>query len=67
LNELLEQCRTGNLRYGGITSEEELMENLKVHCIPEEIFKTDGENYKYFLEKRRKLMAAKIRDYFAKL
>jgi len=67
LNELLEQCRTGNLRYGGITSEEELMENLKVHCIPEEIFKTDGENYKYFLEKRRKLIAAKIRDYFAKL
>jgi len=67
LNELLEQCRTGNLRYGGITSEEELMENLKVHCIPEEIFKTDGENYKYFLEKRRKLMATKIKDYFAKL
>ncbi|HQE50572.1 MAG TPA: hypothetical protein PKV93_14615, partial [Fervidobacterium sp.] len=67
LNELLEQCRTGTLKYGGIKSEEELIENLETHCIPEEIFNTDGENYKGFLEKRRKLMALKIRDYFAKL
>lgn len=67
LNELLEQCRTGNLKYGGIKSEEELIENLETRCIPEEIFNTDGENYKGFLEKRRKLMALKIRDYFAKL
>ena len=35
--------------------------------IPEEIFDMDASRYSEFLERRRKLMAAKIRDYFKSL
>jgi len=65
--ELTTQCRGGKRRYGGITTPEELKENLREHCIPEEIFDELGEDYDQFLEERRKLMASRIKTYFAKL
>jgi hypothetical protein len=65
--ELLEQCNGGNLKYGGIVSMEELVENLKMHCIPESIVDMDASRYNEFLETRRKLMALKIKEYFSKL
>jgi len=67
LNDVLNQCRGGKLRYGGINSEEELRKNLEMHCIPPEIFNMDFSRYAEFLEKRRKLMAGKIKDYFFSL
>ena len=67
LKEILEQCRSGQLKYGGIDSEEELMKNLESHCIPTEIFDMDYSNYNEFLEKRRRLMAKKIQTYFSQL
>lgn len=63
-NELLEQCQAGKKRYGGITDPEELKENLRQHCIPEGVFNHLADDYNTFLRERRKLMAAKIRDYY---
>lgn len=65
--ELVEQCSGGQRKYGGITDLDELKENLREHCIPESILRDPEEDYDRFLEERRALMAAKIRDYFAKL
>ena len=64
---LWEQCRTGVTRYGGITDPHELQENLAAHCIPEGMDTASIEGYDTFLQRRRKLMAAKIRDYYRKL
>ena len=66
-SELLEQCSGGKRKYGGITDLEELKENLRQHCIPEEILLNPEEDYDQFLDERRSRMAAKIRKYFAKL
>lgn len=65
--ELLAQCQGGKKKYGGITELEELKTNLRDHCIPESILTDSIEDYDQFLEDRRKLMAAKIKTYFAKL
>jgi hypothetical protein len=65
--DLLKQCDGGKKKYGGITDPDELKENLRAHCIPEAIFGELAEDYDGFLEERRKLMAAKIKRYFAKL
>lgn len=62
--ELGEQCRGGKCRYGGITSEAEMRENLKTHCIPDSMLDGDIADYEDFLELRRKLMAQKIKAWF---
>ncbi|HPD65326.1 MAG TPA: DUF262 domain-containing protein [Bacteroidia bacterium] len=67
MNEALNQCNGGRLKYGGITDKKELFKNLKMNCIPENIFEMDVNNYNEFLERRRKLMAQKIKVYFGKL
>lgn len=66
-NELKEQCQNGGLKYGGIDSEKDLIENLKMHCIPENIFDMDIDHYDEFLAKRRRLMATKIKSYYFSL
>ena len=66
-SELEKQCNGGKKKYGGITDLDELMENLRTHCIPEEIFNSLADNYDQFLEERRKLMAKKIKQYFKTL
>jgi hypothetical protein len=65
--ELLEQCQGGKRKYGAITNLDELKENLRQHAIPEGIFNSLARNYDEFLEERRKLMSAKIREYFSTL
>jgi len=64
---LFEQCKTKTLKYGNITEQEILEENLKENCIPENIVSMDVENYDEFLLERRKLMAKKIKEYYYKL
>jgi hypothetical protein len=65
--EIIQQCKGGKLKYGGIISVEELQKNMRMHCIPDNIIDMDASNYEQFLEERRKLMAMKIKNYFLKL
>ena len=66
-SKLLEQCETGVTRYGGITSAEELRDNLAAHCIPEGMDTVDIGGYDSFLQERRNLMVTKIRDHYRTL
>ena len=64
---LWRQCENGKARYGGITDADVLRENLAAHCIPEGMEEAEVGDYAGFLEQRRLLMAAKIRDYYRSL
>ena len=64
---LFEQCETKVSKYGNITEQKVLNENLIENCIPENIVSISVENYDEFLLERRKLMAKKIKDYYYKL
>ena len=59
-----QQCTGGNAVYGGIDSLVKLETNMAANCIPEEIFDMDYTQFEDFLEKRRHLMAQKIRRYY---
>jgi hypothetical protein len=65
--ELKEQCTGGKMKYGAINSLDELLDNLKTHCIPESIFDANIDGYDTFLAERRKLMSEKIRLYYNSL
>jgi len=65
--EVLEQCRSGRLKYGGIDKEKDLFKNLEENCIPKEVFEMEKDDYQQFLALRRKLMARKIKSYFERL
>lgn len=64
MTQVKEQCSGGNAVYGGIDSMEKLRQNLEANCIPEEIFEMEHSDFALFLEKRRQLMAQKIRNYY---
>jgi hypothetical protein len=51
----------------GISTAAELLDNLRMHCIPPEIMDMELSHYPDFLAMRRKLMAAKIRNYYKNL
>ena len=61
------QCENGKIRYGGITDTEKLRVNLAAHCIPQGMDEIGVDGYDEFLQERRNLMAAKIRDYYRAL
>lgn len=63
----LAQCETGNITVGTITNTEEFWANLKTNCIPNEVVSMSADDYPVFLQKRRAMMAAKIRDYYYSL
>jgi hypothetical protein len=65
--ELKDQCSGGKMKYGAIDTHEELMENLKAHCIPESIFEADINSYDAFLQERRKMMSQKMKKYYQSL
>ena len=62
--ELLEQCNGGKKRYGGITDEADLRDNLAANCVPEGMLNDQTPSYEEFLAERRKLMALKIKRWF---
>jgi hypothetical protein len=66
-NELREQCSGGKMKYGAIQTHEELLENLKTHCIPESIFEITIDGYDSFLNERRRLMSEKMKNYYNNL
>lgn len=66
-SEVLNQCHTGELKYGAIATRKELSKNLEENCIPEAVFTMTIENYQEFLMERRKLIAKKIKAYYYSL
>lgn len=62
--ELAAQCKGGALKYGGITDEAIMRENLRMNCIPETMLDGEIKDFSEFLEERRKLMALKIKAWF---
>ncbi len=67
MSKVLEQIQTKQPYIGGIVTEEELKESFRQTCIPEEFVNYDVSNYQDFLEKRRVLMAKKIREFYETL
>jgi hypothetical protein len=64
---LRQQCEGGEKCYGNITRIEDLRENFRMNCIPESVTEMTADDYPAFLAERRKLMAAKLRQYFHSL
>ena len=62
-NQLINQ----NYVIGNLKTEDAIKKNLDDNCIPLEIKNWIFENYEEFLLQRRKLMAAKIKEYYEKL
>jgi len=65
--ELIEQCNSGNIKYGAIENYNDLVHNLQQNSIPESVFDMDLNSYNDFLEERRILMSKKIREYYFNL
>ncbi len=61
------QMLENNLLVSGLSTEQELLDNLKMNCVPSEIIQMDINNYNDFLILRRKLMATKIKEYYFSL
>ena len=54
----------GERRYGGITDETALRENLAENCLPASLLDEEQPDYDTFLAERRRLMALKIKQWF---
>lgn len=67
MKEVLGQIETKVPVYGAITDIDELKDNLRQNCVPEGFEKMTISDYNNFLEKRRILMAQKIREYYYSL
>lgn len=65
--QIKEQCNGSSMKYGGIQSYSHLLANMEENCIPTEIFGMDYTRYQEFLDKRRYLIAQKIRNYYKSL
>lgn len=50
-----------------IATEQELLDNLKMNCVPTEIMQMNINNYPQFLNLRRKLMATKMKEFYFSL
>lgn len=61
------QMQEDNRLVSGLSSQQELLDNLKACCVPESIMTMGIEDYNDFLIERRKLMAQKIKDYYFSL
>ncbi|WP_313219542.1 DUF262 domain-containing protein [Stenotrophomonas sp.] len=64
---VLDQCETGTARYGAIVRLADLRANLQANCLPDELQAYQPENFDAFLTERRRLMAQKIKRYYAGL
>ena len=61
------RCQNGTTQIGLINDINKFYENLETNCVPREALKMDHTSYGEFLEKRRKMMAAKIKKYYYSL
>ena len=62
-----QQMAEDNRLVSGLSTEQELLDNLKASCIPAEIITMGIDDYNDFLIARRKLMALKIKEYYFSL
>lgn len=67
VKEVLEQCNSGDMKYGAIVSNEELEVNLAQNALPTLPESYMFENYEAFLVERRKKMASIIKQYYFSL
>ena len=67
LQEAEARCQNGTTQIGLINDINKFHENLETNCVPREALKMDHTFYGEFLEKRRKMMAAKIKKYYYSL
>lgn len=58
------QIQENNRQVSGLSTEEDLLENLKMNCVPKELIEMSIDDYQNFLNLRRKLMAAKMKEYY---
>lgn len=61
------QIKDDNRQVSALSSEEELLNNLRMNCVPTEIMEMNIDDYPDFLALRRMLMAQKIKDYYNSL
>jgi len=61
------QMHGNNQQVSGLATEQELLDNLKMNCVPSEIMEMNFDDYNEFLALRRKLMATKIKEYYFSL
>jgi hypothetical protein len=61
------QMLNGNQQVSGLSNEQQLLDNLKMNCVPIEIQQMSIDDYNNFLTLRRKLMATKIKEYYHSL
>jgi hypothetical protein len=57
----------GIQQVSGLSNEQQLLDNLKMNCVPLEIQQMGIEDYNEFLTLRRQLMATKIKEYYHSL
>lgn len=68
LQEAKNRCLSGETTETGLVNDIDIFyQNLEINCVPAEAIEMDYESYEVFLEKRRKLMAAKIKKYYYSL
>lgn len=61
------QMASNNMQVSGLSTQEELTDNLKMNCVPTEIMQMSISDYSEFLILRRRLMATKIKEYYFSL
>jgi hypothetical protein len=66
-NLVISQLEDNDLQVSGISTKEQLFDNLRMNCVPTEILEMEIDDYNEFLTLRRKLMATKIKDYYHSL
>ena len=68
LKEAKERCmNTSSEQTGLINDIDKFYANLEANCVPVETIEMDFNSYDDFLDKRRKMMAAKIKKYYYSL
>ncbi|NRD24101.1 DUF262 domain-containing protein [Winogradskyella litoriviva] len=67
LAKVIEQIQDGVFDVSTLDAKEGLKENLKLNDVPDTLYISTHIDYNNFLEERRKLMAAKIKNYYEQL
>jgi hypothetical protein len=61
------QMQVNNKQVSGLSTQQELLDNLQMNAVPTDIMQMTIDDYNDFLTLRRKLMATKIKEYYHSL